>query len=165
MTAGSKSSQLQIRVSAAEKATIQRAARRAGMDMSGYVLSKLLNSPARQFQELAETCLDEGSARFALAELSSLLDGQSRSELRDAVAMPPPAGLAAYHANYIAAMVEYACARRGIRPPVWTQTIAPLAKPVFASSLDSLRLHLLTHSPPPFRRRGIFIDASIGSRV
>lgn len=165
MNASSKSSQLQIRVSAAEKAIIQRAARRAGMDMSGYVLSRLLNSPVRRFQELAEACLDEGSARFALAELNSLLDGQGGGELREAVATPPPAGLAPYHANYIAAMVEYACARRGIRPPAWTQSVVPLIEPVFASSLESLRLHLLTHSPPPFRRRGIFIDASVGSRV
>jgi hypothetical protein len=29
----------------------------------------------------------------------------------------------------------------------------------------SLRLYLLTHSPAPFRRRNIFIDASVGSRV
>jgi uncharacterized protein (DUF1778 family) len=165
MNAGAKSSQLQIRVSAVEKAAIQRAARRAGMTVSSYVLSRLLNSPAQRFQELTEACLDEGSARFALAELNSLLDSQGGDEMREAVATPPPAGLSPYHGNYIAAMVEYACARRGIRPPVWTQTIAPLAEPVFASSLESLRLHLLTHSPPPFRRRGIFIDASVGSRV
>ena len=43
--------------------------------------------------------------------------------------------------------------------------IAPLASPVFGSKLESLRLYLLTHSPPPFRRRNIFIDASIGARV
>jgi len=31
--------------------------------------------------------------------------------------------------------------------------------------LLGLRLHLLTHSPAPFRRRNIFIDASVGARV
>jgi hypothetical protein len=36
---------------------------------------------------------------------------------------------------------------------------------VFCSSLQSLRMHLLTHSPPPFRRRNIFIDSSLGQRV
>jgi len=31
--------------------------------------------------------------------------------------------------------------------------------------LQSLRLHLLTHSPPPFRRRNIFIDSSPDKQV
>ena len=31
--------------------------------------------------------------------------------------------------------------------------------------LLSLRLHLLTHSPPPFRLRNIFIDSSVGTRM
>jgi hypothetical protein len=61
--------------------------------------------------------------------------------------------------------VEYACARRGIEVPAWTGQIPPLASPLFGSQLESLRLYLLTHSPPPFRRRNIFIDASIGARV
>lgn len=29
----------------------------------------------------------------------------------------------------------------------------------------SLRLHLLTRSPPPFRRRNLFVDSSIGQRA
>ena len=62
-------------------------------------------------------------------------------------------------------MVEYACARRNISPPPWTQSIVPLSEPVFGSTLVSLRLHLLTHSPPPFRSRNIFIDSTVGARV
>jgi hypothetical protein len=77
----------------------------------------------------------------------------------------PPSGLAPYHANYVAAMVEYACARRGVAPPAWTGAIPPLVEPVFGSALTSLRLYLLTHSPAPFRRRNIFIDATVGDRV
>lgn len=68
-------------------------------------------------------------------------------------------------ANYLAATVEYACAARGIHAPAWTQDIAPLTTPFFGSKLISLRLHLLANSPPPFRRRNIFIDTSIGARV
>jgi hypothetical protein len=49
--------------------------------------------------------------------------------------------------------------------PEWTRSIAPLAEPVFGSELQSLRLYLLTHSPPPFRARNIFIDATLGDRV
>ena len=62
-------------------------------------------------------------------------------------------------------MVEYACARAGTPPPAWAGAIAPLAEPVFGSGLTSLRLHLLTRSPAPFRRRNIFIDATVGDRV
>jgi hypothetical protein len=40
-----------------------------------------------------------------------------------------------------------------------------LTEPVFGSELQSLRLYLLTHSPPPFRARNIFIDATLGDRV
>jgi hypothetical protein len=66
---------------------------------------------------------------------------------------------------YIAAMVEYACGRRATVPPAWTRSIVPLADPIFASSLKSLRLQLLIHSPAPFRRRNIFIDSSLGTRI
>ena len=132
--------------------------------MSAYVLSRLLPAPARRFQELTGACADSGDVRFALAELNSWLAGLAAGELREAVASPPPR-LTAYLANYVAAMTEYACANKGIAPPSWTSATAPLAEPVFGSALMSLRLYLLTHSPAPFRRRNIFIDASVGSRV
>jgi hypothetical protein len=62
-------------------------------------------------------------------------------------------------------MVEYACARHSVAVPEWTRSILPLAEPVFGSELQSLRLYLLTHSPPPFRARNIFIDSTLGDRV
>jgi len=159
-----KSAQLQIRVSPAEKAAIQRAARRAGLDMSAYVLGRVLPAPARQFQDLTEASRDPQGARFALAELNSWLAGLGAGELQGAVASPP-LGLTPYLANYVAAMVEVACAQHGVAPPAWTRSIPPLADPVFGSALMSLRLYLLTHSPAPFRRRNIFIDATVGARV
>jgi len=165
MPATAKSAQLQIRVSPGEKLAIHRAARRAGMGMSAYVLARVLPAAAGRFQELTAACLDPQGGRFGLAELNSWLAGLGAAELREAIASPPAAGLTPYLANYVAAMVEYACARRGIQPPAWTRAIAPLAEPAFGSSLLSLRLHLLTHSPVPFRRRNIFIDASVGGRV
>lgn len=164
MPATVKSAQLQIRVSPAEKAAIQRAARQAGLDMSAYVLDRVLPAPARRFQDLAAACRDVEGARFALAELNSWLAGLSAGEIREAVASPPH-GLTPYLANYVAAMVEYACGRCGVPPPAWVRAVAPLAEPVFGSALISLRLHLLTHSPAPFRRRNIFIDATVGARV
>ncbi len=164
MLTAAKSGQIQIRVTPAQKAAIRRAARRAGLDMSSYVLARLLPAPARRFQELTESCTDPRGARFALAELNSCLESLGVGELREAVSSPPPR-LPPKLANYVAAMVEYACGKKGVAPPSWVHATAPLTEPEFGSSLMSLRLYLLTHSPAPFRRRNIFIDASVGSRV
>jgi len=62
-------------------------------------------------------------------------------------------------------VVEHACARRAVAVPGWTRAVTPLSEPAFGSELRSLRLHLLTQSPPAFRCRNIFIDASVGERV
>lgn len=164
MVAPNKSAQLQIRVSRAEKAAIRQAARRAGMDMSEYVLARVLPPDRRRFHALAGACGDLRTTRFQFAALSDWLAGLTSAALADAVESRP-AGLPPEAASYVAAMVEHACARRGIAPPDWTRTVPPLATPFFGSTLESLRLYLLTHSPPAFRRRNIFIDASVGERV
>jgi hypothetical protein len=160
-----KKSQLQIRVSRVEKTAIQKAAKQAGMDMSAYVLSRVLSAPGIRFQECVKACAGPAPASFALAELNSLLAALNSAELRDAVAAPPSITLTPFLANYVAAMVEYGCARRSVPLPFWTRAIAPLGEPVFGTTLQSLRLHLLTHSPPPFRNRNIFIDSTLGDRV
>lgn len=160
-----KSAQLQIRVTAQQKSAIQRLAKQAGMDMSGYVLSRVLSAPAARFRECVEASNIPTTASYGLAELNSFLSGLSAMELRDAVAVAPMLPASPYIANYIAAMVEYACQKKGTALPPWVSEVAPLTEPVFASALQSLRLHLLTHSPAPFRRRNIFIDSSLGDRV
>jgi uncharacterized protein (DUF1778 family) len=160
-----KTSQLQLRVSPEEKAAIQRAARRAGMGMSEFVLSRVLSAYEQKVQDLLADLRDEPARRFALAELNDLLARLTTEDLRRAIATAPPAWLSAELSNYWAAMVEHACAARQIQPPAWTLAIAPLDKPMFGSSLESLRLYLLTNSPPAFRRRNIFIDTTIGGRV
>jgi hypothetical protein len=165
MRKSAKTSQMQIRVSAQQKAAIRRAARRAGMDMSSYVLSRTLSTAAAQFQVCVENCARSGAPSFALAEVNALLAGLTSAELSDAIAEPPKETMSPFLANYIAAMVEYACVRRAVRMPAWLRDVAPLAAPVFGSQLQSLRLHLLRHSPPPFRRRNIFIDATVGDQV
>jgi hypothetical protein len=156
---------MQIRVSAQEKSAIQRAAARAGMDMSAYVLAKVLPNSASEFRNRVRDCANSASPRFGLAELNSWIATFTAGELGDAIAAALPLDLPPFLANYIAAMVEYACAKRGIAIPAWTRCIAPLADPVFGSELQSLRHYLLTHSPAPFRSRNIFIDSTIGDRV
>lgn len=49
-----KTTQLQIRVSPAEKAAIQACARRAGMDVSAYVLSRALPGAVVEFASCLE---------------------------------------------------------------------------------------------------------------
>ncbi len=136
--------------------------------MSAYVLARLLPAPAGRFQDLTRDLVAAGAdsqdARFALEALNSWLASLGAGELAEAVLSPPPR-LSPYLANYVAAMVEVACAKSGVAPPSWLGATAPLTEPAFGSALLSLRLYLLTHSPAPFRRRNIFIDASVGSRV
>lgn len=160
-----RTAQLQIRVTPVEKAAIERAARRAGMGMSAYVLGRVLPSGAARWQSLAREVARSRGARIAFAELSGWLAGLSALELKEALAAAPPAGLAEPHANTVAAMVEHACASAGVAPPAWTADIEPIARPVFGSDLASLRLHLLANSPPAFRRRNLFVDTAVGGQV
>ena len=165
MKRAARSTQLQIRVSAAQKAAIQRAAARAGLDMSSYVLGRALPQQDRRFERAVADLSRSDEPAFALAAVNRLLTELSAGELEAAVAAAPQVDLTPHLANYLAAMVEQACARRSVPPPAWTRGIAPASEPFFGSTLQSLRLHLLLHSPPPFRRRNIFIDSSIGAQV
>jgi hypothetical protein len=164
MSRAVKSEQLQIRVTRAQKSAIQSAAARAELDMSSFVLSRVLSVPATQFQDAVSACAG-AEPRYALAELNALLAGLVAGELRAAVAAAPSVSLTPFLANTVAAMVELACGRLAVAPPAWTRSIEPLAEPAFASKLYSIRLHLLKSSPAPFRRRNLFVDSSLGDRV
>lgn len=166
MAINGKTAQLQIRVSAAEKAAIQQAAARSGMSVSRYLLSLALSVPAAQFQDAVAACAKPGAeSAYALAELNSFLTALSAAELPAAVSVSPTCTLNPFIANYVAAMVEVVCARHATLAPAWTRAIPPLTEPSFGSTLQNLRLHLLTHSPAPFRRRNIFIDSTLGAQV
>lgn len=160
-----KTAQLQIRVSAEQKRAIAHAARRAGMDMSSYVLDRVLGAQEGRLQELMRLLGNEETRRYGYAELNDFLVSLSATELRRAVAGRPFGSLPAEAANYVAAMIEQACARAGIEVPAWTREIEPLDTPMFGSQLPGLRLHLLANAPAPFKRRNVFIDTSIGGRV
>ena len=164
MATPSRTAQLQIRVTPAEKASLARAARRAGLGMSAYVLGKVLPDQAEQWQKRLKDLARAEGGRIALAGLSAWLAGLGTSELAAAVATPPPP-LSGFHANTVAAMVEHLCDAAGLEPPPWTRDVAPLAFPAFASGLTSLRLHLLAHSPAPYRRRNLFVDTPAGGQV
>jgi len=161
----SKTSQLQVRVSAAEKARIRRAAKHAGMGMSEWVLSKVLPQAQAEFQEIVQRLRAATRPSFVFAELNDFLTLRTREELVSALAVAPTTKLSPYLSNYVAAMVELSAHKRGFPIPQWIHDVPALDSPSFGVEYTSLRLHLLLESPPPFRRRNIFIDASIGERV
>jgi hypothetical protein len=166
MVKSSKSAQLQIRVSPAQKAAIARLARQAGQGMSSYILSRVLPARAGEFAQLVADCKPGERGRYALAALNAFLDSLTEVELADAVGQrtePWPRDVVV--ANRIAAMVETACTRRRVTPPTWLRGIAPLESPVFDSDLPGLRLHLLSRSPAAFRRRNLFVDSTVGDQV
>ena len=165
MKPAGRSAQLQIRVTPAEKAQIARAARRAGIGMSEYVLAMALPNQDAQWRDWLRQLVDSGGAKIVLAGLSAWLAGLGARELPGAIEAPPPRELAEFHANYLAAMAELSCSARGVAAPAWTRAVPALARPAFASVLASLRLHLLAHSPAPFRRRNLFVDTTVGGQV
>lgn len=162
-----KTKQIQIRVSPAEKTAIERLAASAGLDVSAYLRTRALPAHRQRFDELVDGLADadQSDRPYVLAELNDLLAGLTSTELSEAVREAEVGALPPYEQNYVAAMVEQACARRGVARPEWTSAVPPLERPRFVVELESLRPHLLRASPVPFKRRNIFIDATIGDRV
>ena len=163
--ANTKTQQLQIRVTPEQKSTLARLARRAGQDVSSFVLSRVLPSAALHFAEILKALGEADRQRFALAELNDLLAGLAPRELAEVTGHADLSGLSPYLQNYVAAMVELAAHQKRVAPPAWLREIAPLEEPHFAAKLEGLRLHLLGASPVPFRRRNLFVDSSVGDRV
>jgi hypothetical protein len=160
-----KSEQLQIRVTPGQKAALKRLARRAGVDVSSYVLSRALPSGRSRIASILSGLRREEDRRYALADLNDLLSGLAPAGFREAVAQLEPVGLEPLFRNYVAAMVEQAASRKGEPPPAWARDVEPLEEPYFAVPFPRLRPHLLRSSPAAFKRRNIFVDAAVGDRV
>jgi len=142
-----------------------RRARAAGMDLTGWMLARLLPDEGIRLRALVRDLRAREDPSFVLAELNSFLSSLSASGLTAALELPPDALPDELRANQLAAMIETAAQRLGVSPPRWVDEILPLRTPWFASSLMSLRLHLLTRSPAAFRRRNLFVDATLGDRA
>jgi hypothetical protein len=163
-----KSDQLQIRVSTEQKRRLKQLARDAGMDVSAWVLSRVLPAEAERFQQFAATVAassDGTTRRLQLGELADFLRALPVGPFRRAVAEPPRARLDPALHNHLAGMIELAASRRGQAAPAWTPEVPASREPAFGSSLASLRLYLLTRAPVALRRRNLFMDASIDDRV
>jgi hypothetical protein len=160
-----KSEQLQIRIGKSEKAELQRRAKAAGMSVSSWVLARTLPPKGTTFQRLVRQLGDSEAPSFALAALNDFLAALTADEFRSALAEPPPPKLSLLHRAYLAAMVEHSASLKRAPVPRWALETPALERPYFASQLLALRLHLLAASPPAFRRRNLFVDASVGDRV
>lgn len=125
----------------------------------------MAGSERSRFEQVLIALRDEEVRSPALAELNDLLTGLTAATLREVVAEADVSGLSDVTKNYVTAMVEHACYRAGAEAPAWTRGVAPLEEPFFATPLKGLRLHLLKASPVAFKRRNIFIDATLGDRV
>ena len=160
-----KTQQLQIRVTPRQKAALKRRAAAAGLDVSSYVLSRVLPDEASRFTDLLRSLQHEAQRKFALAELNDLLSAIPPAIFGDTVAHADLGSVSLYVQNYVAAMVEQAAQQKQVAPPRWVRDIAPLDVPHFATPLVGLRMHLLRSAPVPFKRRNIFVDAAVGARV
>ncbi|HET6656161.1 MAG TPA: hypothetical protein VFH57_07905 [Gammaproteobacteria bacterium] len=161
----SKSQQLQIRVTPREKAALKRLAAAARQDVSSYVLARALPPSRLRFEELLAQLRTRADHRYLLAELNDFLSALAPGEFCAALSHADLARLSPFLSNYVAAMVEQAAHLKGVAPPAWTAKVAPLATPQFAAPLKNLRPHLLRAAPVAFKRRNLFVDATVGARV
>lgn len=163
-----KSDQLQIRISTEQKRRLKQLARDAGMDVSAWVLSRTLPPENERFQELTAAvaaAATDTTRRLALAQVADYLRPLPLGAFRRATANAPRAALAPTWLNHLAGTIELAASRRGLVPPPWTRTVPQSREPLFGSSLENVRVHLLTRSPVALRRRNLFADASLDDRV
>lgn len=159
-----KSAQLQIRVSPAQKRRLKQLAREAAMDVSSWVLRRVLPDEAERFQELV-AALERLPDRFRWAELADYLRELPPALFARAIASAPRARLGPETMNRLAGTLELAAFRRDQSSPYWTDQVAIPQEPVFGSALSSVRLHLLVRAPVALRRRNLFMDASMDDRV
>jgi hypothetical protein len=160
-----KTAQIQLRVTPSEKADLVRQARARGLDLSRFILGSLLPDRRTDFLRLVRSLARTSQPSFVFAEIHDLLASLGRAEFSLVTAVLPHSSLEDVRINQLAAMVETRAAELDVQPPPWTGTVKPLSVPWFATSLLSLRMHLLCNSPPAFRRRNLFVDSTIGARV
>ena len=160
-----KSEYLQLRISMQEKRAIQHHARQAGLNVSAWILARVLPEPRLHLEQIIAELSKVEDSSYMLAELSDLIESMNVAEFAQSCNDPLTLPASRILQNQVAAMLEVVAHRLHAKVPTWVLEIQPLKEPVFGSQMKALRLHLLTHSPAPFRRRNIFVDSIVGDRV
>ena len=135
------------------------------MGLSAFVLARTLVPARLRLEEILAELSTAENPRFVLAELHDFLVDISLEEWDEVLGEVDVSALPDFLSNYVAAMIEMAAERKGVKPPEELRAIPVLKEPYFATSLPGLRLHLLRTAPVPFRRRNLFIDSTVGDRV
>ncbi len=160
-----KTQQLQIRVSAAQKALLKKRAAAAGLDVSTFVLRRALVDLEAQLEDLLALLADEREPRTTLARISGLLGSLDSASFRELTAALDVSRLAPFHQNYLAAMAEYRANQLGLPAPRWTMGVPALGEPYFPAGTDRVRPYLMRAAPVVFKRRNLFVDASVGDHL
>jgi len=159
-----KSDFIQIRVSKQEKQIIKSSAQLAGVDMSAWILQRVLHNDAKTFILILNKFETEEQS-FVFAELHDFLNRLNITNFELALHLKPTVSLSDFHINYVIAMIVFRANQLNASIPNWIHDYPVLQQPYFGSDLKSLRLYLLINSPIEFKQRNIFIDSSIGDRV
>ena len=154
---GTKTSQLQIRVSLDQKDALKRLAAEAGQSVSEYVLATALPSAGVEFDQRIRAVRGARLSPKALSDLALYLSDLSVAEFEVATSSPDLTDLSALLRNYVAAAVEQEAGRRGVDPPSWTEGVEAMAEPSFAWRLPSLQPHLMRVTPLAYKRRNVFV--------
>ncbi len=160
-----KTQHLQIRVTTAQKALLKRRAAACRMDVSSYVLRKVLPPVEVRWEELLEALAGDEDHRPALAALNVFLSGLDSATFREVTGQADLRRLSPFLQNYVAAMVEELARRLGVPAPAWAADVEPLDDPHFGASLPEVRPMLLRNSPVAFKRRNLFVDAGVGEHL
>lgn len=155
---------IQIRISKDEKKRFAKLAKLQGQSLSEWIISKLSSdSSSIEIKKIYAKLRKAEDSSYILALLNDYLMNMPELLWNDAL-KDSPENIDIENLCYIASMIERATEIRGLELPQWVKDIGPLSKPYFGSKLKNLRMYLLINSPIAFRKRNIFIDASVGDR-
>ena len=158
-----RTSQLQVRVSPAEKAALKRLAELSGQTVSAYVLSRALPVTTHALDAaLKDLRTGLTRQRAALADLRQAIADLSPLDFGERLQSVSLADLTPLLQNRVAALVEEAAHHRAVDPPHWVGAITPLDQPHFRWQLRSLRPYQLRASPVSLKRRNIFDPSPVG---
>ena len=152
-----KTSQLQIRVTPAQKAALKRLAAEAGLSVSAFVLTQALPGSREALDRHIQSLGGGKKISRALSDLQLHLRGVADEEFAKSVAGVETDGVTPLQANCAAAAVEGEAWRRGRTAPEWVRRVEPLSEPHFGWGLRSLRPHLMRVTAAPFKRRNVYI--------